>query len=660
MIKFNPFAKISSGKVTPLPTIYSNYGMSISPEKAEEASYKLVATKYVNATDNANVNIGDNVQSVVNKIKKNPALKSDYERYTKFLNTEVQKINKANQAVDQLKKIANDEYSKALDDMNKTGNYDEKKLTSIESSLNNTIKNLMGGFLSDVANSQKSMNGSLVKLDERITKNEMFKSNKFFSNNLKDYLESADKALTNIESFKNSASPITLVANWEKKPNAAYDSKGQKSKNMITRFTLSPEKTVDSSPYISKMSEEADKRAPESQNRLDFLNIIKEHKNIGYGEVPTKKINERLFDNGTKIMMITIGDQGISMIKIDKESGEYEANNIKDGEKKEAGSGKIDDQGFKALVGGNLDLLRNQINRTFIPSKESLDTKTDDAEVKAIEETSNKAPESPSAETTTNYSDQTEYASGQAKSSPSAKAFYRVKNPNGGPDRLYDAVTNKLIADEAEFKTGYNKEIEMPKSAKAFFRVKNPTGGPDRLYDAVTNKLIADEAEFKTGYTKEIEMPKTVKAIYRDGEKIYDYHTDQHITDPAILGSQYKGAIEVAKKKADDDYFNKMKDEISGEKDDGQSDNNVSKGTSVGSEDKKGNTILPTKTEDPTNPSVTTGGSTTNTGTTINPWAANANTPKEKEFIKVDNTDLDKKVMSYKKFVNKEKLSGVE
>jgi prefoldin subunit 5 len=140
MIKFNPFAQRSSGNVTPIPTVYSNYGMSISPEKAEEASYKLVATKYVNAANNANVNIGDTVNNVLSKIKENPALKSDYERYTKFLNTEVQKINKANQAVDQLKKIANDEYSKVLDEMNKTGNYDEKKLTSIESSLNRTIK----------------------------------------------------------------------------------------------------------------------------------------------------------------------------------------------------------------------------------------------------------------------------------------------------------------------------------------------------------------------------------------------------------------------------------------------------------------------------------------------------------------------------------------
>ena len=775
MIKFNPFAQRSSGNVTPIPTVYSNYGMSISPEKAEEASYKLVATKYVNAANNANVNIGDTVNNVLSKIKENPALKSDYERYTKFLNTEVQKINKANQAVDQLKKIANDEYSKVLDEMNKTGNYDEKKLTSIESSLNGTIKTLMGN--SD-KNWIQAMGSGPDILDTRITQNEMFKSNKMFSNNLRSYLESADKALTNIESFKNSTSPLTLIVNWEKKPNAAYNSKGQKSENMITRFTLNPEKVVDSSPYISKAAEEVDKRAPESEQRMTFLSIIKEHKSNGYGEIPTKKINERMFDNGSEVLMLTMTDTGVSMMKIDKQTGEYLAYNLKDGAFVNTGAGKTSEQGFKGLAGDNLSLINSQIETNYVPTEEALSPAAEEAEIKAIEEAPKTAQKATTQTSATNNAGQGGYASPAAKSSPSAKSFFRVKNPNGGPDKLYDATTNKLIA---------------------------------------------DEAEFKTGYTKEIEMPKTVKAIYRDGAKIYDYHTGQHITDPAILGSQYKVAIEVAKQKTDDDYFNEMKAEIGGERADGQpgynddqikeiagrykegkygsareayadilakqgkteieteekakrkfskilknddgtikvdengrpikedfyfpiytpeeleklsdeqksqielaskeaylkaggkeetwnssqekaaltdtltnpaskdemsraadlkardtmekaknpgkettyrnpygkSAYNVSEDTLVGSEDKKAETVLPTKTDDPTATTETTG-STSNTGTAVNPWAANANAPKEKEFIKVDNTNLDKKVLSYRKSTNKEKLSGAE
>lgn len=764
---------------------------SIAPEIAEAGA---IASSYYYANVNAGIKIDDKNKFIAKQknqiLNGGPLAKQNAEKATKFLNEQTAKQTSYN-----LKKKEYDQFVEF---------YDRKVEEYLKTSLmkySDRVKFLERA--SDMRKAPAILKSIGANKDSEYKKFESFSQDNIISKiEILNLMKSEENnAKINLKSYKTSSNPMLVVDGWNEQKSKQTSYGVAKAVNSFGEPIVSNTESIGNKAKLNKSEQvvlsQKSSTAPVTATTMAIDDIIKDSINSGYTMIPTPKgSNASVFNSGDKVRATVLIDNNLYVLNGDKNTGKYNVSVVFEN----GDSTTVNDQNqINDIFGPSLDAVNERLAAgvstdeavkieetakaeeagTKMPTPETTTTTTEDTITTS--ESPETATESAPANKTTNYSNQTGYASGQAKSSPTAKAFYRVKNP---------------------------------------------TGGPDKLYDAVTNKLIADEAEFKTGYTKEIEMPKTVKAIYRVGSKIYDYHTGKHITDPSILGSQYKGAIEVAKKKTDDDYFNEMKAEIGGKRADGQpgyndeqikeisqmykngkyktareayadilskqgkieieteerakrkfskilknddgtikvdengrpmkedfffpiytseeleklsdeerariekeakeaylakggkeenwlssqekialddtlnpsnpaskdemaraadlkardnmekaknsgkettyrnpygkSDYNVSEDTLVGSEDKKEETILPTKGEDPTDPSGTTGGSTTNAGTAINPWAANAKKPKEKELAKFQYTSLEKKATSYKKFDNKNKLAGTE
>lgn len=100
---------------------------------------------------------------------------------------------------------------------------------------------------------------------------------------------------------------------------------------------------------------------------------------------------------------------------------------------------------------------------------------------------------------------------------------------------------------------------------KEIYRVKSPNGLPDKIFDAKTGQQIPGNKELLANYSgaKEVSVPDNVKTIYRDGQKIFDGKTGKQIINEQELAN-YKGAIEIAKPKTDEEYLSEMKAEMSG------------------------------------------------------------------------------------------------
>lgn len=585
---------------------------SIAPEIAEAGA---IASNYYYANVNAGIKIDDKNKFITKQksqiLNGGPLAKQNAEKATKFLNEQT-----AKQTAYNLKKKEYDQFVEF---------YDRKVEDHLKTSLMNYSDRVK--FLeraSDIRKAPAILKSIGANKDSEYKKFESFSQDNIISKiDVLNLMKSEENnAKINLKSYKTSSNPMLVVDGWNKQKSKQTAYGVAKAVNSFGEPIVSNTESIGNKAKLNKSEQvvlnQKSSAAPVTRTTIAIDDITKDYINSGYTMIPTPKgSNASVFNSGDRVKAAVLIDDNLYVLDGDKNTGKYNVS-------------VVFENGDSTIVND-----QNQINDIFGPSLGAVNERlaagvSTNEVVKAeetakAEETGTKMPtpetqqptqksqktatESATTGKTSNYSGQTGYAQTQAKSSPSVKAF---------------------------------------------FRVKNPTGGPDRLYDAVNNKLIADEAEFKTGYSKEIEMPKTVKAIYRDGSKLYDYHTGQHITDLDVFRSQYKGAIEVAKQKTEIETEEKDKNpdkETTNKNPNGESDDKVSDGTS---------TVLPTKAEDPTNPSGTTGDSTANAETTINPWAANANTPNEKEYIKVDNTDLDKKVLSYRKSVNKEKLSGEE
>jgi len=92
---------------------------------------------------------------------------------------------------------------------------------------------------------------------------------------------------------------------------------------------------------------------------------------------------------------------------------------------------------------------------------------------------------------------------------------------------------------------------EISPETPQIYRIREAGSEVDSIYDAKTGEKIESIERFKADYQAkgavEVDAPDSVKQIYRDGEKIFDAKTGDQILDPSILGSEYKGAIEVEK-----------------------------------------------------------------------------------------------------------------
>lgn len=126
---------------------------------------------------------------------------------------------------------------------------------------------------------------------------------------------------------------------------------------------------------------------------------------------------------------------------------------------------------------------------------------------------------------------------------------------------------------------------------KEIYRIKSPNGEPDKLFDAKTNQQIPGNKELLANYSgaKEVKVPDSVKTIYRDGAKIFDGKTGKQILNEAELAN-YKGAIEIAKPKTDDEYLSEMRAEMTGKKRaDGQPEYSEDQIKAMANEYKSGN-----------------------------------------------------------------------
>lgn len=130
----------------------------------------------------------------------------------------------------------------------------------------------------------------------------------------------------------------------------------------------------------------------------------------------------------------------------------------------------------------------------------------------------------------------------------------KIEETNATPEKAPEASVTGVSPIPKQSATEVPKATPGAKispETPQIYRIREAGSEVDSIYDAKTGEKIESIERFKADYqgkgAVEVEAPDNIKQIYRDGEKIFDAKTGEQILDPSILGSEYRGAIEVEK-----------------------------------------------------------------------------------------------------------------